>query len=89
MEIDFNWVVKEFSEPFPKWYRKRMFKVATETKKDPLWLLKHSTELLLAQYGIVTLQALFFFIFVSVIAAELQNNPVQKPIDKTSAETQK
>lgn len=71
MEIDFNLVLEEFSQPFPKWYKKKIFKAAEETEKDPLWGYKRNTKLYLGQTIAAFCQVLAFMVFVITIAISL------------------
>lgn len=71
MEIDFNLIIQEFSSPFPAWYRKKIFKAAAESSKDPLWGYKRFTKYFLAQGIAVFTQVITFLSFVFSVAVVL------------------
>jgi hypothetical protein len=70
-QIDFNVLLKEFSEPFPAWYRKKIYKAAEETAKDALWIHKRYVKLLFGMGLAVGSQVVLFLLFVFVIAVSI------------------
>ncbi len=71
MQIDLNAVLKEFAEPFPAWYRKKIYKAAEETAKDVLWGHKRYAKLLFGMGLAVGSQMVLFLLFVFVIAVSI------------------
>ena len=68
MDIDINIVLKELTEPMPKWYGKKILFAAEKTKKDPLWGFKRYTKLLLGM-GVATITQLVLFILCVFVIA--------------------
>ncbi len=71
MEIDFNLVLNEFTEPLPAWYRTKVFKAAEETAKDPLWGYKRYAKLLLGMGIAAVFQVALFILCVFVVVVSI------------------
>jgi hypothetical protein len=68
LEIDFNLVLKELTEPLPKWYRKKVLNAAKETEKDLLWGHKRTAKLLFGMGVAVITQVVLFVLCVLIVA---------------------
>lgn len=71
MNIDFNIVLNEFTEPLPNWYKKKVFKAAEQSAKDPLWGHKRYSKFLMGMGIAAITQALAFILFVFVVAVSI------------------